>query len=296
MPLVSGESREAIGKNISILRQEGKPPKQAIAIALRMAGKAKTAAVDPEIVERFATCITKQAMWDVFKAALVSPEAGTAAAQAFAKTAAPWQSALGGAAIGGLGGAALGGLGAHLRGEDVGQGAMRGGFGGAALGAGAGALKGILPQMNPGQMGSMLAEKGLSAAMLGGGTMAGGALASAAFGSPLASEQEAKEVGKFEAQRKIDAQRREALRPHQEMAFSRAMQDDTIARAPADMIQSAFDTMRSFAPTLAADPNATLSFLRESAVYGTGPSYASIKNLADSEKSVMGAAKMAGAK
>lgn len=41
MPLAKGSSRKAISANIRISMAEGKPRKQAIAIALRKAGKAK---------------------------------------------------------------------------------------------------------------------------------------------------------------------------------------------------------------------------------------------------------------
>lgn len=41
MPLVKGKSEKVISKNIKELRESGRPEKQAIAIALREAGKPK---------------------------------------------------------------------------------------------------------------------------------------------------------------------------------------------------------------------------------------------------------------
>ena len=79
------------------------------------------------------------------------------------------------------------------------------------------------------------------------------------------------------------------LEPMHAAAFEHAQQDEIISRADPALVHSSFETMKRFAPNIAADPNAVKSFLRESASWGAGPSYATLKNLADAERAVAGA-------
>lgn len=65
---------------------------------------------------------------------------------------------------------------------------------------------------------------------------------------------------------------------------------DALERHPDSkaMLLEAYGTMVRFAPTLSLDINATRSFLREAVLGGAGVNYATIKNLVDTEKSIMG--------
>lgn len=63
-------------------------------------------------------------------------------------------------------------------------------------------------------------------------------------------------------------------------------EDDVIAKADPGALNEAYHTMVRFAPTLATDKNAVKTFLRESTLYGTGPNFMAIKQLADAESAV----------
>jgi len=63
-------------------------------------------------------------------------------------------------------------------------------------------------------------------------------------------------------------------------------EDDVISQADPQQLAEAYHTMVRFAPTLATDKNAVKTFLRESVLYGTGPNFMSIKQLADAENAV----------
>ena len=197
--------------------------------------------------------------------------------------------ALGGAGVGGLAGGAMGGMASHMRGGDVGQGAAMGALGGAGLGAGMGALSGGATQA---------AQKGIKDKMLMGGAMGlmggagglfGGALMRSISGDSDANVSKSKEVGKILAQQEMKQKSQMQLAPLQDQAFQKAMMDPTVSRADPELLESSFETMKRFAPNLAADQNAVRSFLTEVTTWGSGPSYATLKNLADAEKAVASA-------
>lgn len=198
--------------------------------------------------------------------------------------------ALGGTAVGGAAGGGLGALMAHLQGGDVAAGARKGAIGGAGFGGMVGGLSGMAPTGTlstvpavalPAVAGASL--RSLTDAFTNNvtGTITGGGGA--------AAEQAQKEMGRFSAQQQIKQQQTVNLAPQHVTAFARASQDDVIAHADPELMHSSFETMKRFAPNLAADPNAVKSFLRESATWGTGPSYATLKNLADAERAIVGA-------
>lgn len=62
--------------------------------------------------------------------------------------------------------------------------------------------------------------------------------------------------------------------------------DDIISRADPEVVSDAMNTFSRFAPTLSTDPNAVRSYLREAVTYGTGPDFATISNIANTESNV----------
>jgi len=65
---------------------------------------------------------------------------------------------------------------------------------------------------------------------------------------------------------------------------------DAVSRQPhgKELVLEAYATMVRFAPTISLDPNAARSFLRECVLSGTGPNYATIKNLVETENAAKG--------
>jgi hypothetical protein len=172
-----------------------------------------------------------------------------------------------------------------------GGGKGKGGGKGRGGGGGKGAPKFIDPPGKPTFFDKMYGRGGrhkiltdLTTQLVGASLLAGGALAI----GPLRNEQEAstRESGKLKAQSKFKFDQVHRLEPYHEQVFKQVMKDDTVSKADKSTMQSAYQTMKRFAPNLAADENAALSFLREHAIYGTGPSYASLKNLADAERAI----------
>ena len=64
--------------------------------------------------------------------------------------------------------------------------------------------------------------------------------------------------------------------------------DPVLSSADDKTLMEAYHTMTRFAPVLSTDKNAVRSFLRQAVMSGSGPDYASIKLLADSERAVTG--------
>lgn len=126
-----------------------------------------------------------------------------------------------------------------------------------------------------------------TSAIVGGGFLAFDAIREAISGKGQhQSEAEKATIGKLQAMGAVKKMTDLSLKPQQEKAFKESMRDPIIAKADKEMMVSAFETMKRFAPNLAADPNAAKSFLKEHAIYGTGPSYASLKTLVDTEAAI----------
>lgn len=79
--------------------------------------------------------------------------------------------------------------------------------------------------------------------------------------------------------------------PKHQQSFQNAVDEDDMLRAHhaenPDSLMKSFSTLKEFAPTLAKNPMATRSFLRNatmSGMHGTGPDFATIRLMAETEK------------
>ncbi len=66
------------------------------------------------------------------------------------------------------------------------------------------------------------------------------------------------------------------------------MEDSVLADADDKLLMEAYHTMVRFAPTLSTDKNAVRNFLREAVMTGSGPNFATIKMLGETERTVTG--------
>lgn len=125
-----------------------------------------------------------------------------------------------------------------------------------------------------------------AAAAIGLGTLAFNKATNALLGNQTTADARANELGKLTAQNEFKGQQLMRLNAQHKNVFNTVIKDEVIRDAEPALMRSTYDTMKRFAPNLAADPNAAKSFLREHAIYGAGPSYAALKNLADAEQAV----------
>lgn len=131
-----------------------------------------------------------------------------------------------------------------------------------------------------------IAKNLVSAGVMGLGGYTGARLMGQLDDSQKKIESRYSTLGKLEAEQRFKNHQIKKLRPLQDRTYSEIQSDPILAKADPTIIESSYNTMRRIAPTLAADPNAARAFLRNTALYGTGPDYATLKTLADTESSV----------
>ena len=116
------------------------------------------------------------------------------------------------------------------------------------------------------------------------------------FGNPEQERETAKETGKINARVSQKLLSIGMLKPQHEKVLKNLKAATEFNGVSDDELGSAYDTMKRFAPNLAADENAARSFLREHLYRGTlnTPHYSTIKLLVETEKSVAEAGGLAG--
>jgi len=147
-----------------------------------------------------------------------------------------------------------------------------------------------LKLVKPEKVTQHIAEGAGLAAVIGGGTLLSKAILNRVFGNEDVAKEVNRETGKMNAKQIFKGQMLTALEPKHKLVFNTLThEDDIISKANKKQMKSTFETMKLFAPNLAADENAARSFLREHATYDTGPNYATLKSLADAEKMILDA-------
>jgi len=144
----------------------------------------------------------------------------------------------------------------------------------------------VAGRTGPQDMARMIAGTVGGAAGIGGGSYLVGKALDKYDDSHGLHEAERTQMGKMQGEQAFRQNALHKFAPLHKQVFTSVMQDPVIAKADPELIHSSYETMKHFAPHLATDANAARSFLRENAIYGTGPSYASLKNLADAELAV----------
>jgi hypothetical protein len=110
------------------------------------------------------------------------------------------------------------------------------------------------------------------------------------FGSdPKETDARAQEMGRMHARNNFKIQQNVLLNPLHGKVYKVILKDDVISRADKDLVASSFETMKKFAPNLAADENAARSFVLEHVIHGSRPGYATLKNLAEAEQAIANA-------
>jgi len=136
------------------------------------------------------------------------------------------------------------------------------------------------------EIGVDVAKKVIGAGVIGTGAFALNKMVGGLLGNQIEHDERHKETGKLTAQSNFKADSLLRLSSQHDKVFKEVLKDDVVRDADQKLMQSTYQTMKRFAPNLAADQNAARSFLREHALYNTGPSYAALKNLADAEQAV----------
>ena len=123
-------------------------------------------------------------------------------------------------------------------------------------------------------------------AVTGGGALIFGRFQQRFGANPKETDAKDQEMGRLHARNNFKVQQTVLLNPQYGAVYKSILADDTIGRADKDLVSSSYETMKKFAPNLAADENAARSFVLEHVIHGSRPGYATLKNLAEAEQAV----------